>query len=352
MKLLIQIPCLNERDHLAGTLADLPRQVDGFDEIEVLVIDDGSTDGTFERARELGVHHLVRFPKHRGLAAAFMAGIDASLRLGGDVIVNTDADNQYRGADIPRLVAPILAGRADVAIGNRQTDRVAHFSRLKRLMQRWGSRVVRSASGTQVADATSGFRAISRAAALRLYVHNRFSYTIETIVHGGHAGVVFEDVDLDRTNPATRRSRLFRSIPQYVRRNGPVILRSYVMYRPVRTFAFAAMAMFLAGALLSGRFLYYYVLDPTRSGHVQSLAIGIGCIILSLLTAVVAVLSDLLSANRRLMEEVLARVRRLDAHDAMRAVARGEPVEGVSSTGQPPWGADSSAVVSRRRAVP
>jgi glycosyltransferase involved in cell wall biosynthesis len=346
LKLVIQIPCLNEREQLAATIADLPRQVAGFDEVEVLVIDDGSTDGTFERAQELGVHHIVRFPEHRGLAAAFMAGIDAALRLGADVIVNTDADNQYCGGDIPRLVAPVVEGRADVTIGNRQTDRIAHFSWLKRRMQSWGSRLVRSASGTNVSDATSGFRAIGRSAALRLYVHNRFSYTLETIVQGGHLGVVFEDVDLGRINPNTRRSRLFTSLPQYLRRNGPVILRSYVMYRPVRTFAVAAVAMFFAGAALVGRFLYHFVLHPDRSGHAQSLVIGVGCIILAFLMTIVAVLADLLSANRRLIEDVLVRVRRLDAEEAARIRARGEPLVGVHSTGQPPWRDEETVSVS------
>jgi glycosyltransferase involved in cell wall biosynthesis len=337
MKLVIQIPCLNEQDQLAATIADLPRHVPGCDEIEVLVIDDGSTDGTFEHAKDLGVHHIVRFPEHRGLSAAFMAGLDAALRLGADVIVNTDADNQYCGSDIPRLVAPILAGRADVVIGNRQTDKIAHFSWLKRLLQKWGSSLVRGASGTNVADATSGFRAVSRGAALRMFVHNRFSYTLETIIQGGRSGFVFEDVDLGRTNHGTRRSRLFTSLPNYLRRNGPVIMRSYLMYRPVRTFAVAAAATFLVGATLVGRFLYYYVMQPTRSGHAQSLILGVGCIILAFLTAIVAALSDLLSANRRLLEEMLGRVRRLDADLAARAWERGQPVEGVLSTGQSPW---------------
>jgi glycosyltransferase involved in cell wall biosynthesis len=337
MKLVIQIPCLNERDQLPATIADLPRHVAGCDEIEVLIVDDGSTDGTSDRARELGVHHIVRFPEHRGLAAAFMAGLDAALRLGADVIVNTDADNQYCGSDIPRLVAPILAGRADVVIGNRQTDKLAHFSWIKRRLQRLGSSLVRGASGTNVADATSGFRAIARGAALRMFVHNRFSYTLETIIQGGRSGFVFEDVDLGRTNPITRRSRLFSSLPHYLRRNGPVIVRSYLMYRPVRTFAVAAAAMLLLGAALVGRFVYYYVMAPTRSGHTQSLILGVGCIILAFLTAIVAALSDLLSANRRLLEEMLGRVRRLDADLAARAWSSGERIEGVLSTGQSPW---------------
>ncbi len=185
MKLIIQIPCLNERETLPATIADLPRQVDGIDEIEVLIIDDGSTDGTAEHARELGVHHVVRFPRNRGLAAAFMAGMDAATRLGADIIVNTDADNQYRGSDIPALVRPILDGNADLVIGDRQTERIAHFSPIKKVLQRWGSRVVRTLSATDVSDSPSGFRAISRKAALRLFVHNRFTYTLETVIQAG-----------------------------------------------------------------------------------------------------------------------------------------------------------------------
>ena len=340
MKLIIQIPCLNERDHLGPTLADLPRHIDGIDSIEVLIVDDGSTDGTSAKAVELGAHHIVRFPRNRGLSAAFMAGVEACLRLGADVVVNTDADNQYPGADIARLVAPILAGRADVVIGNRQTDRIAHFSWLKRRMQRWGSGMVRRVSGTQITDATSGFRAIRREAAYRLFVHNRFSYTLETIIHGGRSGVVFEDVPIV-TNPTRRPSRLFTSIPQYLRRNGPVILRAYAMYRPVQTFFTLALLLLAVGATLVGRFAYLYARDPSYAGHTQSLVVGVGAVILSFLVALFAMLSDLLAGNRRLLEDVLARVRRLDADASRLAVERGAAVEGVQSTGAPPWRKDA-----------
>jgi len=335
LKLLIQIPCLNEREHLGGTFADLPRSIPGVGSIEVLIIDDGSTDRTAELAREIGVHHIISFPRNQGLAAAHMAGIDACIRLGADVIVNTDADNQYRGSDIARLVAPLVEGSADVVIGDRQTDTIEHFSFVKKLLQRWGSQVVRRASGTDVADSTSGFRAFNRHAAYHIFVHNRFTYTLETIIQAGQAGLVIGNVPI-KTNPKTRESRLFGSIPEYLRRNGAVILRAYNMYWPVQTFGFVALALLLVGLTLGGRFTYFYLQDPDYSGHIQSLLVGVGAFILAFLVGLMALLGDLLASNRRLTEELLHRVRRLDA----RVAGEGEGIEGVESTDAEPWQAE------------
>ena len=339
MKLIIQIPCLNERETLPGTVADLPRHVDGIDEIEVLVVDDGSADGTSERAIELGVHHIVRFSKNRGLAAAFIAGIDAGVRLGADVIVNTDADNQYRGADIAKLVKPILEGGADVVIGDRQTDSIDHFSPLKKVLQRWGSGLVRRLSATDVRDSPSGFRAFSRTAALQLFVHNRFSYTLETVIQAGRRGLMVANVKIG-TNQMTRKSRLFRSIPDYVRRAGAVMLRAYAMYQPVQTFALVASVLLLVGLGTGVRFLYYYFTGG-GAGHVQSLIVGTGAVILAFVTGLVAMLAELLASNRRLLEDVMMRARRLDcelhALRSARSPSGTVHVEGVQSTGAPPW---------------
>jgi glycosyltransferase involved in cell wall biosynthesis len=334
LKLIIQIPCLNERDTLAQTIADLPRRIDGIDEIEVLIIDDGSTDGTSEKAVELGVHHIVRFPQNRGLAAAFTAGIDASLRLGADVIVNTDADNQYRGSDIPKLVAPILIGEAEFVIGDRQTDTIAHFSPVKKVLQRLGSGVVRRLSATKVNDSPSGFRAISRKAALQLFVHNRFTYTLETVIQAGRHGLAVSSVTV-QTNPQTRESRLFKSIPNYLRRAGAVMFRAYAMYRPVQMFALLSILLFVFGMAMGARFVYYYFTGG-GAGHIQSVVVGTGAILLAFLVGLVAMLAELLAANRRLLEELIMRVRRLDA-DVQRSHGGGAPPEGVRSTGAEPW---------------
>ena len=312
MKLIIQIPCFNEQENLGETFADLPRAIDGIDEIEVLIIDDGSSDATFEEALRLGAHYIVRFPLNRGLSAAYQAGLDACMRLGADIVVNTDADNQYQGQDIAKLVEPILAQQADIVIGDRQTDTLEHFSLLKRFLQRWGSRIVRRASGTEVVDAASGFRAINSKAMSYLFVHNKFTYTLETIIQAGSIGLNIKNVKI-RTNPARRKSRLANSIMDYLRRNGPVIFRSYTMYWPVQTFGYIGLALFMFGLLFVVRFLYYFVQNPNYSGHVQSLQVGVGAIILAFIVGLIALLGDLLASNRRLTEEILSRVKKLEA---------------------------------------
>ena len=336
VRLIIQIPCLDERDTLPRTFADLPRSIPGIDVIEVLIVDDGSRDDTSEVGRQLGVHHIVRFPRNRGLAAAHMAGLDACLRLGADIVVNTDADNQYRGEDIAPLIAPVLAGEVDIAIGDRRTDSISEFSWMKRLLQRWGSALVRKASGTSVQDSTSGFRGMNRKALSTLFVHNDFTYTLETVIQAGQSGLTVGNVTVG-TNRQTRQSRLFSSIPEYLRRNGPVIFRAYAMYWPLQTFGVVSLALMAAGLSLSGRFLYYYLRNPDISGHIQSLQVGVGAIVLSFVVALMALLGDLLAANRRLTEELVTRVRRLDAALGVAHIERNEPVEGVFSTGATSW---------------
>lgn len=310
MKLIIQIPCYNERETLAETIQDLPLQIEGLDSVEILIVDDGSTDGTSEHARELGVHHIVRFNRNRGLAKGFMAGVDACLRLGADIIVNTDADNQYCGGDIPKLVQPILDGEADMVVGDRQVETVEHFSAAKKKLQRFGSWVVRQASGTSVPDATSGFRAINRDAALRLFVTSEFTYTLETLIQAGHAHLAVSAVPI-RTNPKTRDSRLFKSITQYLRRSASTIVRIYTMYRPLKAFLYLASLLFLAGTGVGARFLYYHLTED-HTGHIQSLILAAILLIVAFVVLLGGLLADLVSANRKLLEDALMRLRRLE----------------------------------------
>jgi glycosyltransferase involved in cell wall biosynthesis len=317
-KLIIQIPCFNEETALPATLADIPRVIPGVDSVEILVIDDGSTDRTAVVARGLGVDHVVRHRRNRGLAAAFQTGLQHALHLGADVIVNTDADNQYPGSDIPLLIQPILHGEADIVIGDRQTGQVAHFSWLKRRMQWLGSGVVRRLAGLEIPDAVSGFRAISREAALKINIMSSFSYTIEMLIQAGRRSMAVAHVPV-AVNPQLRESRLFRSIPEFVAQSGTTALRAYAMYKPLRTFFYIGLCIFVIGLIPVGRFLYFYLVGD-GAGHVQSLVLGGVALVLGFVTLLAGLLSDLISWNRRLLELSLECLRRLES--------RGGPREG------------------------
>ena len=310
MKLIIQIPCFKEEQTLPATLADLPRQVAGFDEVEWLVIDDGSPDRTVEVAKAHGVDHIVRLTNNKGLAYAFQAGLDACLKLGADVIVNTDGDNQYNGHDIPKLVAPVLAGDADMVVGDREVMTIEHFSPLKKTLQRFGSWVVRQASETTVPDTTSGFRAYNREAAMQLMVVSKFTYTLETIIQAGKQFVAVQHVPI-RTNPKTRESRLFPSMWSYVRRNAVSIFRIYTRYEPLRVFMTAAVLVMLVALVVWARYLYFYI-DGDGAGHVQSLILGAVLFNAGMLLAALGIIGDLLSANSTMVQRVFERVRRIE----------------------------------------
>jgi glycosyltransferase involved in cell wall biosynthesis len=311
MKLIIQIPCLNEEATLPRVLEQLPREVEGFESVEWLVIDDGSTDRTVEIAREGGADHIVRLTNNKGLAAAFQAGLDAALKLGADVIVNTDADDQYRATDIPKLVAPILAGRADMVVGNRDVQRIEHFSGSKKLLQRLGSWVVRRASGTDVPDTTSGFRAYNREAALQLLVVSNFTYTLESLIQAGKMLVAVEHVPIS-TNPQLRESRLFDSTGSYVRRNALAVFRAYVLYEPLRVFTIAACA-FALGALAAWMpFVLDFVLNGDSTGHVQSLILGAVLAVIAVQMFGLGIIGDALAGQRVIAQRVYERVRRIE----------------------------------------
>ncbi len=313
MKLIIQIPCFNEQDQLPLTLSHLPRQIDGFDTIEWLIIDDGSTDATIETARAHGVDHVVRLTNHKGLAAAFQAGLDAGLKLGADVIVNTDADNQYEGGDVPKLVAPILRGEADMVVGDRQVDVNENFSRAKRRFQRLGSWVVRQASSTEIPDTTSGFRAYNREAALQMQAVSKFTYTLETIIQAGKLLVAVDHVPI-RTNAKTRESRLFPSMPAYIRRNALSIFRIYSQYEPLKVFWGGALVMGTAAFAVFIRFLVLFIESPhtAAKGHVQSLIAGAVLFNAAMLLGALGVIGDLLAAQRTLSQRTFERVRRIE----------------------------------------
>ncbi len=320
MKLIIQIPCFNEEETLAETVSDLPTELEGFESVELLVIDDGSTDRTSEVARELGVDHIIRFPNNRGLATAFATGLQTSLELGADVIVNTDGDHQYQGDGVRRLVRPILDGEADMVVGDRHVERIRHFSTTKKLLQRLGSQVVRWTSGTNVADATSGFRALSREAALRLVVFSSYTYTLETIIQAGKKGLAVISVPV-ATNEIRRESRLIGSIARYVLTSAVTILRIFLMYDALKVFSLASALPLLGGLALLGRFGYFFVIGQGQ-GHIQSLIIAAILIVVAFQTLLLGLLADLIAKNRRLSEDANYRLRKLDlAQNADRVTA-------------------------------
>ncbi len=308
MKLIIQIPCLNEAKTLGIALAELPRSVPGIDKVEILIVDDGSTDDTVAVARAAGVDHIVRHPANFGLARAFMTGLDASLKLGADIIVNTDADNQYCAADIPALVAPILEGRAEYVIGTRPIARIEHFSPVKKFLQKLGSYVVRRISGTRVEDAPSGFRALSRDAAMRMNVFNRYTYTLETIIQAGYKNIPILCVPV-RVNADLRPSRLVKSIPRYIQRSIFTMIRIFVVYRPFKFFFSIGIVFFLIGFLLGCRFLWYW-LEGGGRGMMQSLILAAVLMLMGTVFGMMAFIADLLSVNRQLLEDIQYRQRR------------------------------------------
>lgn len=307
-KLIIQIPCYNEENTLPITLKELPRNVEGVDKVEWLVIDDGSTDNTIEVAKTLGVDHIIQFNKHQGLARAFMAGLDACLKLGADVIVNTDADNQYNAKDIPKLISPILEGVADVVIGTRPIEKMKNFSIIKKFLHRLGSFVVRLVSRTNVPDAPSGFRALSKEAAMRLNVFNDYTYTLETIIQAGQKNMAVISIPIE-VNKDLRPSRLIKSIPSYIIKSLSTIIRIFVVYKPFRFFFAIGFILFGSGFLIGIRFLYYFFTGK-GGGHIQSLILGAILLGMGFQTIMVAFIADLLSVNRKLLEDIQYQLRK------------------------------------------
>jgi glycosyltransferase involved in cell wall biosynthesis len=315
LKLIVQIPCYNEEKTLAETVADIPGKIPGIDVIEILIIDDGSTDKTVRIAQAIGVHHILRNKRNQGLARSFRSGIDACLRHGADIIVNTDGDNQYCGADISALVQPILNGTADIVIGDRETDKVEHFSRAKKFLQWFGSGVVRKLAGIWVPDTVSGFRAFSREAAIRLNIVSSFSYTIETVIQAGKRHLAVTSVPI-RTNPKTRDSRLFKSIPHFIQNSLGTMVRMYAMYQPLRVFFVIGGTLSVLGLFPILRFLYLSLIIGDGSGHVQSLVLGAVFLMMGFIAFLVGLLADLIGFNRQLLELTLERVRRIELGDA------------------------------------
>jgi glycosyltransferase involved in cell wall biosynthesis len=326
LKLIVQIPCYNEEHTLPETVADIPRTIPGIDTVEILIVDDGSTDRTIEVARTIGVDHIVRNKRNQGLARTFRNGLEACLRLGADIVVNTDGDNQYAGADIPRLIAPILAGQADIVIGDRETDKIPHFSRAKKFLQWLGSGVVRKLAGIWVPDTVSGFRAFSREAAIRLNIVSAFSYTIETVIQAGKRQLAVTSVPI-RTNAKTRDSRLFKSIPHFVQNSVGTMVRMYAMYQPLRVFFLIGTFLAILGLLPIVRFLYFYVTGE-GGGHIQSLILGGVLLTMGFLSYLIGLLADLIGFNRQLLEMTLERVRRME----LAVQAQDRPCDPIGAT--------------------
>jgi glycosyltransferase involved in cell wall biosynthesis len=320
MKLIIQIPCYNEAESLPETLVALPRQIDGIDIIEILIIDDGSNDNTSGVARRFGVDHIVRHRTNRGLAAAFQSGINKALAEGADIIVNTDADNQYEGQDICKLVAPVLAGEADIVVGDRGVRDNAHFGPFKRLLQMFGSATVKRLSNTQITDAVSGFRAISRAAAQKINITSSFSYTTEMLIQAGRKRMAVVSVPV-RTNGAIRPSRLFKSVPQFITNTGATMIRSYAMYNPLKVFVLAGLGLFMLGALPIVRFIWFFI-NGEGDGHLQSIVIGGSLMTLGVVAVMFGAVADLVGRNRQLLEQTLERLHRVE--DTLRSKAADE----------------------------
>lgn len=310
MKLIIQIPCYNEENTLSDTFKDLPDHIEGIDEIEYLIINDGSTDNTVKIAKEIGINHVVNFKQNKGLAAGFMAGIDACLRLGADIIVNTDADNQYSGRDIEKLVKPIIESKYDIVIGSRHIDEIDYFSKKKKFFQHLGSWVVKKASDTDIPDAPSGFRAYSRQAAMKLNVVNQYTYTLETIIQAGRNKAAITSVPIN-TNPVTRKSRLFKSMYSYIKRSSSTIIRSYMMYRPLKFFSVLSTLFFTIGFVIGVRFIILY-LRGYGAGHIQSLILSSILLLIGFQTFILGLQADLIACNRKLLEDIQYHVRKLD----------------------------------------
>jgi glycosyltransferase involved in cell wall biosynthesis len=313
MKLVIQIPCYNEAQTLPKTVCDLPHQLPGIDVIEILIVDDGSNDATIAAARDAGVNHIVKFSRHKGLASAFRAGLDASLRVGADIIVNTDADNQYDSRDIALLIQPILDGQAEIVVGDRGVATLEHFSPFKRRLQIFGSRVISKAAGVDIPDATSGFRALTREAALQTMVLSDYSYTLETLIQAGAHKMSIQYVPV-RTNSQSRPSRLMRGISDYILNSGVTIVRSYTMYQPLRVFSLLGLSTISVGILFGLRYLFFFI-QGRGNGHIQSVIVGAVLIIIGFQISLIGLLADLVSFNRKILEEVLYRLRKKEIPD-------------------------------------